>query len=53
MLILQIRAFWPIICLDLLRRGYKGGVTGAPGPHPGYTLEEEKYNLALASLRPP
>ena len=45
MLILQIRAFGPIICLDLLKRGYK--------PQPGYTPEAEKDNLAVASLRPP
>ena len=28
-----------------LKRGYK--------PHPGYTPEAEKYNVAVASLRPP
>ena len=43
MLILQIRALWP----------HKGGVTGTPGPHPSYTPEEEKDNLAVASLGPP
>ena len=32
---------------------HKGGVTGTPGPHPSYTPEEEKDNLAVASLGPP
>ena len=38
---------------DIKQLSRKGGVTGTPGPHPSYTPEEEKDNLAVASLGPP
>ena len=54
MLILQIRMrFGHLNYRDIKQLSHKGGVTGTPGPHPSYTPEEEKDNLAVASLGPP